>query len=234
MEILKLRVTPSLRAALLAAPAVALAAVALDAAFTDPGLETIDSTFESASAGRFAILVLGVLAVGGEFHHGTIDSVFSGFPRRVEVMEVKSFVIAAAAALAGAVAVVAGDALAALVLTAKSVDIDISAGQLIAVGLGTIGAYVMWGLAGVALGAVAASQSGGLLLAFGALLANSVFQGLVTIDVARLLPLEASAALTGSGQEGGLTAAAAVLVLGVWVSALMTAAAWRVTRLDIT
>lgn len=229
-EAMKLWVTPSLRYALLAAPAVSLSAVGLAVFFRDPQASDALGVFESAYAGRVAALVLGVLLLGGEFQHGTISSLLADHPRRVRVILAKAGTACAAGAIAAGLSIAAGFGVGAAALATQSAELNISAGQLaVLAGEQAIG-FILWGLAGVGLGALTASQSGGLLLGFGGLLAFAFLAG---SDVAPFLPSGASDALIGDGAPSSLAPVPSGLVLCAWATGLLTAGAALFIRRDI-
>jgi hypothetical protein len=148
-----------------------------------------------------AAVLLGILAMAGEFRHHTITGTFLVTPDRGRVVAAKL----AAAALTGIVLAAAVLAVTAAVavpwLAAKGVAVSLLDGDLGRVLLGTLLAAGLCGLVGVGVGALVRNQVAALV---GALVWAVVVEGLLLSllhapGLARWLPSAAAAALTSPG-----------------------------------
>lgn len=111
--------------------------------------------------GQLALLVVGVLAVSSEFASGSAVATFTVVPRRVRVLLAKTLVVGACALLLSAV-LAAGCFLAARTLTAVPGGVaPTDPAVLRTLGL-QVGAAVLVGVLGVALGAVLRSTAGAM------------------------------------------------------------------------
>ena len=128
------------------------------------GLLNVGST-----AGLFSALA-GVMLITSEYRHGTIRPTFLFDPRRSHVIAAK----AAAGFLAGIAFGLVGEALGlgigSLALAARGIPFALSTGQAALMFGGGLAAVALWGVIGVAVGAIVRSQVGTIigLLALGA------------------------------------------------------------------
>jgi hypothetical protein len=179
------------------------------------------------------MLLLGVLAVTADVRHGTLTAVLLRTPRRVQVVAAKAAavaVVAAAAATAGlGVALAAGLAGGAVRPSLLNADIVLHV-------VGLLLTYPVYGLAGVAVGALLQAQPLAVLLPLAWLL---YLEGLTL----RLLPPAVvpwsvngvTAALTHAGDVADvLPMAAGGTTLLAYTLLLLAAGAARMARRDIT
>jgi ABC-2 type transport system permease protein len=163
-----------------------------------------------------AALLLGILAMAGEFRHHTITQTFLVTPDRGRVVGAKLLAAALAGTALAAATLAVTTAVAVTWLTAKGVAVSLLDADLGRVLAGTMLAAGLCGLAGVGLGALVRNQVAALV---GALLWAAVVEGLLlnllhAPGLARWLPSAAAAALTSPGGEhlprwgGGLLFAA--------------------------
>lgn len=194
------------------------------------------------SAAQFAVLVLGVLAVTGEYRTGQIRSTFNADPGRVQVLAAKAavvagltFVVAAASVLVSFVVlrVMAGD------LAAGTSWLSLAALRIL---LGAAVYLAVVCLMSVALGAALRRTGGAVCAVLVVLMAlpglASMFQGGWVDTVVSYLPASAGAALYDAGSAGvdstlnpmsvALGGGGAVLPawLGLLVSLLWVAVLW--------
>jgi ABC-type transport system involved in multi-copper enzyme maturation permease subunit len=237
-ELLKLRTTRTLALLLLAAAAMSLFGVSVEALSRDlgrlaPEQAQRDLFSSGVTIGVFFATLAGLLAVTSEFRYGTIRPTLIVEPRRRVVIAAKL----AAAALAGvAFAVVcvgvtfaAGIAL----LAARDVDIALTGSHILVLVAGPIGAAMVSAMIGVAVGTLIRNQAGAVVaLAAYALLVDAVLFAAAP-SVGRYLPGKAGDALAGRPDELLLAPGLGAAVLIVWALALLAAATVRNDRSDV-
>lgn len=240
-ELLKLRSTRSILAAVAAAPAVAaLVAVAICTASGRQGNPPLgpDSLEQvlggPANAVTLVAILLGVVAMAGEYRHGTIITTFLACPRRGRVVVAKL----AAAAVAGAA--MAGLSLAVSVVIAvpwlRSADVDVLVdGDLAAVAAGLVGSTALYAALGVAVGSLARNQTTATTVVVVWLLAvEGLVAGVVgRPEIVRWLPAAAGRAIVHPGATG-LPVPVAAGVFAAYVVAFALAATRLTVRRDIT
>lgn len=204
-----------------------------------PGLGTaqgVRNVWASAGGGYVLTLVLGILVVTAEYRHRTITATLLAQPHRSRVVVAKlvaTAVLAVGLALAAAALVAA---VAVPVLAAKDA-VALPAGEVAAILVGGAVGMVLYGLLGVAVGALVRNQVAALV---GALVWVLLVEALLVAflpDVGRWLPGGAVSSLVRATSYGGeqLLApwAAAVVLLG-YVVALTAAAVTTTQRRDVT
>lgn len=191
----------------------------------------------AAGAGVF-VLILGIIAITGEFRHQTVTPTFLATPRRGRVVIAK-FVTYALAGIGYGILVVAFSLVLALPwLAAKDVDISLSANGIPGALLGTIAGVALYSVLGVGVGALVRNQIAAVVGSLVYLFVIEAFAAnLPTIrDYYRYFPGGANAALTGSTQpgttllepwQGGLLLLAYGVVFAV-------AGSWLAVRRDVS
>jgi ABC-2 type transport system permease protein len=242
-ELLKLRTTRTSVGCLLAALALVPASVALAILEAGPhGGYTLNSSagvrhvLAAAGSAVTVVIIVGILAMAGEFRHSTATATFLITPQRGRVVAAKlTAVTLAGLAIA---AVCAGLTLATALpwLAAKSVHVSLFSADVGVVLLGAILATALYALIGVGFGALIRNQTAAVAAA---LLWTTVIEGpLVSFypAIGRWLPGGAASALTSTPTpHGGLFAiwAAALLLAGYGLA--FAGAGTRLTlRRDIT
>ncbi len=190
-----------------------------------------DDLLSVVGVGLFPVLLLGVVAITGEFHHRTATSTFLVTPDRRRVLAAK----AAAAALIGP-AVALGLLALAYVIGAAAGAVEVTLdGRLIETAARSMVVAALWALLGVAVGAAVRHQTAAVVLPLLWLLV--VEQLLPAYDLTGLLPWlpgGATGALAGIPAPGALPSWAALLVLIGYVLALLVPSARAIVRRDIT
>ena len=147
--------------------------------------------------------------VTGEFRFGTIRPTFLFTPQRSRVIGAKYL----AGLLAGLVFGAIGEALSlgigAAILSERGVPFALSGGQLTLLVLGTLAGCALFGVIGVAVGAIVRNQVAAVvgLLAW-VFIVESLLFGLVAVRGAATCPAQAAEALSGSSAPHALSAAA--------------------------
>ena len=237
-ELLKLRTTRTLALLLLAAGAMSLFGVSVEALSRDvaelaPEEAQRDLFSSGVTVGVFFATLAGLLAVTSEFRYGTIRPTLLVEPRRRVVVAAKL----AAAALAGvAFAIVcvgatfgAGIAL----LAARDIDLALTGAHTLVLVAGPLVAGMVSAMIGVAVGMLIRNQVGAVVaLAVYALLVDAGLFAAVP-SVGRYLPGKAGDALAGRPDELLLAPAAGAVVLIAWGLAFLVAATVRNDRSDV-
>ena len=201
-----------------------------------PALGTDAGTYAMLKVGVvscMAMIVLGVIAAGGEYRHKTIIPDMLITPRRGALVAAKAIATA-----------IAGVVLAGLTF---GVSLATAAGELYAHGVhhlpsGTttmfaysVAAAVLFGLIGVALGYITRSTVAAVVGAVGWLLFGERVLGFAAPQLGKWLIYGTARVLTDppGADHGLLTPGTATAVLAGYTVALLAAAAWFVRRRDV-
>ena len=235
-EWMKLRTTRSTRLYLIGAlTAAALLAAATTTTAGQDGNAPLGSAgylenlLGLSTLPAFVGLLLGLLAMAGEYQHRTITPTFLVTPVRGRIVAAKLVAVG----VAGAVMAAAMMAMALLVVAvplANAASIEVT-GAVAAAVAGSVLAGALLAAAGVAIGALFRNQVAAIVaVALWATLGEGIISVLAP-GVARWLPGMAAAALGGSGD--GLPAWGAVLLLAGYACAAAAAATRTTVRRDI-
>ena len=228
-ELLKLRTTRTFAAVVGCAAALSLTLVVLGAAL---GKETKAHALFTNSAITYIIVILGAIAMTGEWRHRTITGSVLAAPNRVRLLAAKAISYS-----------LAGIALAIIVTVPTIIvgELVLSGRGLATLGAGGI-ADVLWRNLAVA------ALLGPLGVCVGALIRNQVVTvvGLVIVaaavepavfsavpKVGRLLPLAGAPSGVLGGTHGVLSPGPALAVMVAWTLTIFAAAAWRLRNRDL-
>jgi ABC-2 type transport system permease protein len=180
-----------------------------------------------------AVAILGILAMAGEYRHGTIVSTYLTSPRRTSVVMAKAIALALTGALVGLAACGLAAAVAAPFFVGKHVDIPVT-GELALVAAGVAVATGLYGALGVAVGALVRNQTAAItailvwMLAVEGLIPNIVRNQ----RLGRWLPWGTVKGITRWDDAVPMAAGLAVLV--AYVAALTLSGVVLVRRQDVT
>jgi ABC-2 type transport system permease protein len=194
-------------------------------------VELRDALLGASAVGLFAVLLLGVVAVTGEFQHKTVTSTFLVTPDRRRVLAAK----AAACALAAppmVVALLAAAWTTGVVAGAIDVTFDARLAEMVA---RSMVVAACWALLGVAVGAAVRNQTLAVILPLAWLLGvETLIPAYGLRWLPPWLPGGATTALAGGQFPGVLPAWAGFLVLAGYVLALLLPGARAIAHRDIT
>ena len=196
-----------------------------------------------ASTAATFVLILGIIAMTGEFRHMTITSTFLASPRRGSVLVAKMTLFAALGVLIACVTMV----FVTIAAYASLMPFDhapITTGAVASVLLGSIIGMALYAVLGVSLGALIKNQIAAIVIALLWVLLVEALVGLAFPSVAKGLPGGALSAAMDVGLRaevtGGLTQAdrlptwGGILVLLAYTAVFAVLASRTTLRRDIT
>ncbi|MCG5213681.1 ABC transporter permease [Streptosporangium sp. KLBMP 9127] len=206
----------------------------LDLESAMPMEHRVENVYNMAQQAYVFTLVLGVLAMTGEYRHQTITWAFLVTPSRSRVVAAKlvaSGLVGLAIAVVSALATLAAGA-ALLALRGHPMMTP----QVPLVLLGAVASTTLYGLFGVALGALIRKQVVALVVALLWFMYGDYFLSSLLPDVGRWLPTGAARAVGGMHLESGalLPAWGGGLLFAAYVTTLVLAARLFTLRRDIT
>jgi ABC-2 type transport system permease protein len=239
-EVRKQFTTRALPVSFAIAIALAVGSVIIDAMVAgqhgSPRLGTDASSYQMLKFGAVTcvvMLILGILAAGGEFRHRTIIPALLATPHRARIFAVKVAVIAALGAVFSAVVFGLGLGTMELTLAAHGIHhLPPGVGHLYA---GTVISSACFGMIGVALGALTRNTIGAIVAAIAwALFVEQVILEAVAPSIEKWLPTGAAIGLTNAPDPGHfLSPTAAGLVLTGYAVALLLVASRTTIRRDV-
>ena len=239
-ELRKVRATPTIWWLLLGTAAIGVVGtlaplIAFDGSaaelLTDRKLQ---EAMHGAAAGATLVVVAGIIGMAGEWRFGQANQTFLTTPQRWRVVTAKSVAYMIVGAVYGLVAVAAATATAWGWYRAHDVALPLERSAVWLTLLGCLAVSVLFGLLGVAIGAVARNQVAAIVaaLAWHALVEPGLFAA--SPSVFKWLPGMASFALRRQPSDDLLSVAPAAAVLIAFVAAFLAAGLWFVERDDVT
>jgi len=200
-------------------------------------LETVEgvrNVLGAASSGTIIALILGILAMSGEYRHQTVTQTFLVTPLRHRVVAAKfaAFALVGLSLAVAASALTLAIALPWLAREGAHVRIIQDVGPVF---LGATAATVLYGAMGVAVGALIRNPAAALVIALAwTMLIESMLVGLLPA-LGRWLPAGAASALMSTSVKAGdlLPMWAAALVLGAYAVGFAVAGSRAVVARDV-
>jgi ABC-2 type transport system permease protein len=198
--------------------------IAFEGQEQNPGLpltsaEGQQSLFSSAGSAAVFTVVLGIIAMTGEYRHQTITPTFLITPRRGRVVVAKVISYSVAGLAFGAVNVLVAVAIAVPWLGAKDIDLSLTANGIPATLLGVVFGLALFTVIGVGIGALVRNQVAAVV---GTLVYSLVVESFVSLlptihDYFKYFPGGAFGGLTNTYQPD-------VAFLPAWQAGLLLAA----------
>jgi ABC-type transport system involved in multi-copper enzyme maturation permease subunit len=194
--------------------------------------------FGTAGASGVFVLILGIIAITGEFRHQTVTPTFLATPHRGRVVISKLVTYALAGIAYGVAVVLLAIAIALPWVSARDIDISLSENGIPGTLLGVIAGVAVYALLGVGIGALIRNQIAAVV---GSLVYLFVVEGFVSAlptirDYYKYFPGGANSALVGAQQPG-------VTLLEPWQGGLLLVAyglvfaiagTWIAVRRDVS
>jgi ABC-type transport system involved in multi-copper enzyme maturation permease subunit len=206
-----------------------------------PPLSTAEgqrNLFGVAVASEVFVLILGIIAVTGEFRHQTVTPTFLATPRRGRVVVAKLVTYAVVGLGYGLLVVGVSVAVALPWLAAKDVDVSLAEGGIPGALVGTVTAIAVYGVLGVGVGALVRNQVAAIVGALVYLFVVEAFAATIPTvrDYYRYLPGGANAALAGTTQPGVdlLAPWQGGVLLAVYGVVFAVAGTWLAVRRDVS
>jgi ABC-2 type transport system permease protein len=240
----KLRSIPStiwcLLATVVLVVGVGLAYATLRAARPPADPSTFDSTAVSLAGvqlATFAIGVLGVLLITGEYATGSIRVSLAAVPGRLPMLWGKAIAFGLVALAACVPAVLAAFLAGQSILSAEDLDIGLGEPGVVRAVLGSALFLTAVGLLGLGLGALLRNSAGGISALFGLLFAPQLVLGLMPESVSdavyRYLPTPAGTAVSSVHQDTlTLSPWTGFALFCLYTAVVVGLAAWRLRRRD--
>ena len=228
-ELLKLRTTRTFAAVVASAAALALALVVLGAVL---GKETNPHALFTNSAITYIIVILGAVAMTGEWRHRTITGAVLAAPNRVRLLAAKAMSYSLAGVALSMLVTVPTIIVGELVLSGRG-QATLGAGGIADVLWRNLAVAALLGPLGVCVGALLRNQIVTVvgLVIMAAALEPAVFQAVP--EVGRFLPLAGAPGGVLGGTHGALSPGPALAVMVAWTLTVFAAAAWRLRGRDL-
>jgi ABC-2 type transport system permease protein len=228
-ELLKLRTTRTFAAVVGSALALSLLLVVLGAIL---GKETDPHALFTNSAITYIIVLLGAIAMTGEWRHRTITGSVLAAPDRARLLAAKAMSYSAAGVVLSILVTVPTIIVGELVLSARG-EATLGAGGVADVLWRNLAVAALLGPLGVCVGALVRNQIVTVvgLVIVAAALEPAVFQAVP--EVGRFLPLAGAPGGVLGGTDGMLTPGPALAVLGAWGLGAFAVAAVSLRRRDL-
>ncbi|WP_017569529.1 ABC transporter permease [Nocardiopsis halotolerans] len=182
--------------------------------------EYAGSVWPMGASGTLFVMVIGIMMVTSEYQHRTVNVTFLTSPRRLPVILAKVVAAALISLLFGVVVVGLSSLAAGASILSGGGELNLVDNQVPRILLGSVGAYVVYAMIGVGVGALIRNQVAALVVS---ILWVFMLEPLLVVvpqlqDVGRWLPGGAVTALYDTGIDYGFGVAD---LLPVWVAALV-------------
>jgi hypothetical protein len=200
------------------------------------GFDAASASLAGGILGQFAIAVLGVLVITGEYASGMIRTTFAAVPRRLTVLAAKVAVFGGLTLAATTTACFTAFFIGQAILSAKDIGVSIAAPHALRTVVGTALYLTILGLLSLGLGALVRKTAGALSAVVGILfvlpvLANFLPSSLEAVE--KYLPSNAGQVIIGgAGGTDTLTPWVGLGVFGLYAVAGLAAAAFALVHRD--
>jgi ABC-type transport system involved in multi-copper enzyme maturation permease subunit len=186
---------------------------------------------------QFAIGVLGVLLISGEFASGLIRTSFAAVPKRLPVLWGKAIAYGSATLVLLVPVMFVAFAVGQSILSGKHLDTTLSNPGTARAVLGAALYLTVVGLLGLGLGALIRNTAGGIAAMFGVLFAPQLLVALlpesISDQVYRYLPAPAGVAITNVRPDSNSLAPwTGFALFCLYTAVLLGLAGWRLRRRD--
>jgi ABC-type transport system involved in multi-copper enzyme maturation permease subunit len=187
---------------------------------------------------QFAVGVLGVLLVSGEFATGSIRVTLAAVPNRLPVLWGKAVVFGVTTLVLCVPAVVVAFFVGQSILSAEHLDVGFGEPGVARAVIGSAVVLALVGLLGLGLGGVLRNTAGGVASLFGLLFAPQILVGFlpasVSDEIYKYLPSPAGQAVgfVEPDPTFALNPWAGLGVFALYTAILLGLAAWRLRRRD--
>ena len=196
--------------------------------------ETLQQAMHGAAAGVILVVVVGIIGMAGEWRFGQASQTFLTTPRRHRVVAAKTVVYMAVGAVFGVVAAGASTVTAWLWYRANDVALPLGRSAVWLTLLGCLAVAALFGVLGVAVGAVTRNQIAAIVGAMGWLVVVEPILFAASSTLFRWLPGMASISLRRQPADGLLSPGAAAAVLVGVIGVALAVGARLVDRDDVT
>ena len=179
---------------------------------------------------RVFVVLIGVLSVTSEYHHGEVVWRFLAEPSRALAVAAKAGACAAVGALLGLVAVQTASLLT-LGLHRPAAGLDLTSAATARTVAGSVLIAAFAGVLGVGIGAAVRNQTAAVVATLVAVLVVEPVVAALAPDVARFLP--ASAAAAAAGASANLAWLAGVVLSGAYAAAALLTGSLLCARADV-
>jgi ABC-2 type transport system permease protein len=187
-----------------------------------------------AGLSSLLMLVLGILAVAGEYRDGTITDTFLATPRRSRVIVAKLVSYTAVGLGAGIVSAITALATTWFWFNAKGAPLDFASEDVWRTLVGVVAWMPIYAAIGVGLGAVVRSLAGAITIALAWIaLVEGIMMNLLG-DLGRWLPMASGMALDNVPQGNLLPQLTGALVLAAYAVVFGVSAVVLTTQRDVT
>jgi ABC-2 type transport system permease protein len=195
---------------------------------------TLQQAMHGAAGGVILVVVAGIIGMAGEWRFGQASQTFLASPRRTRVIAAKTVVYMVAGAVFGTAAAAASAVTAWLWYRANDVALPLERSAVWLTLLGCLAVAVLFGVLGVAIGALARNQVVAIVGSMAWLVVIEPILFASSSNVFRWLPGMASISLRRQPADGLLPAGSAAAVLVGIIAVLLAVGTWLVERDDVT